>query len=395
MTQKTKNKELMRQIGMKSSKTDSFRISNEPLMNNLFLWSNQEINLNEVIQSFFGAKVRTKLTAILLDIDVNNWIGVAASWQEDNQNGEIRIDSKLTEFLLNNAFGESRVNYPFDIKKLTQVELNILQGFLLKLENQMKEIWEIDSKHPLLIDLIYLVWLVESEEGEIGKIAFALPALLKPRGNDEEDVSEPIDINKLANTGIKVPIGFNVGTTRLSFNEVKSFEEEDLVIFENSDVSKFNWHFGEVGLVLPEEDHPVFFKETESIEEIKTEMTKTARINNDDPLSSLPLELKAEFQKVLIPLKQVLELKSGGVLPLGSVLDSDLVLTAQGKPVAKGELVIVGNQFGMRITEILLATKKAGKGSNVEIDDILGGEENPEEENEGSFQDELDELEEK
>lgn len=381
---------------MKSSKTDSFRVSNEPLMHNLFLWANEKIDLNEVIQSFFGVKVRTKLTAILLDIDVNNWIGVAASWQEDNQNGEIRIDSKLTEFLLNSSFGESRINYPFDIKKLTQVELNILQGFLLKLENKMKDIWEIDAKHPLLIDLIYLVWLVESEEGEIGKIAFALPSLLKPITKEEKSF-EPIDINKLANTGIRVPIGFNVGATKLSFKEIKSFELEDLVIFENSDTSKFKWHFGEVGLVLPEEDHPVFFQETESIEEIKTEMSKTAKINNDDPLSSLPLELKAEFQKVLIPLKQVLELKSGGVLPLGSVLDSDLLLTAQGKPVAKGELVIVGNQFGMRITEILLATKKTGKGSNVEIDDILGDEEDKEDEEveEESFQDELDDLEEK
>ena len=68
----------------------------------------------------------------------------------------------------------------------------------------------------------------------------------------------------------------------------------------------------------------------------------------------------------------MLELKAGGVLPLGSVLDSELILTAQGKPVAKGELVIVGNQFGMRITDLLIATKKSGKGSgSVEIEDLL------------------------
>ena len=71
-------------------------------------------------------------------------------------------------------------------------------------------------------------------------------------------------------------------------------------------------------------------------------MVKTTHNVDEDPLSSLPLELSAEFQKVLIPLKQVLELKSGGVLPLGSVLDSELILTAQGKPVANGEYQCIG-----------------------------------------------------
>ena len=128
-------------------------------------------------------------------------------------------------------------------------------------------------------------------------------------------------------------------------------------------------------------------------------MTKTTNNIDDDPLSSLPLELSAEFQKVLIPLKQVLELRSGGVLPLGPVLDSELVLTAQGKPVAKGELVIVGNQFGMRITDLLIGMKKSAKGSSaggVELESLLEKPQKPKEEKQAqaSFADELKELEE-
>jgi len=395
---KDKNKELIRQLGMNPGKPDSFQFSNEPLMNNLFLWSCEKIELHDLIQDFFWAKVRTKLAAILLDLDVNNWIGIGASWQHDNQNGQIRIDAKLTEFLLNNAFGESNTNYPFNIKKLTQLELNILQSFLGKIEARMKEFWEVDTKHPYLMDLIYLVWLVESDEGQLGRIAFGIPATFKPKKAQIEesiDLTSQIDIRKLANTGIKVPVDFTVGNTKLSFNEIKSFEMEDLVLFEDSDTSKFYWHLGEIGLVLPEEDHPVFFKEVNNLEELADEMIKTTKNYDEDPLSSLPLELSAEFQKVLIPLKQVLELKAGGVLPLGSVLDSELILTAQGKPVAKGELVIVGNQFGMRITDLLIATKKSGKGSgSVEIEDLLSEPEKSKGEKAGSFEEELKDLEE-
>ena len=399
---RNKNKELIRQIGMNPDKPDSFQFSNEPLMNNLFLWSQEKIEFHDLIQNFFGVKVRTKLSAILLDLDVNNWIGIGASWQDNNQNGQIRVDAKLTEFLLNTAFGESTTNYPFNVKKLTQLELNILQTFLGKIETKMKEFWEADNKHPYLMDLIYLVWLVESDEGELGRIAFGIPAAFKPKKAQKEenpDLNTQIDIRKLANTGIKVPIDFKVGSTKLSFNEIKSFESDDLVIFEDSDISRFYWHLGEIGLVLPEEDHPVFFNEVSNIEELADEMIKATKNYDDDPLSSLPLELSAEFQKVLIPLKQVLELKSGGVLPLGSVLDSELVLTAQGKPVAKGELVIVGNQFGMRITELLISTKKSGKtsGSGVEIEDLLSGtgkQERQKGEKTSSFEEELKDLEE-
>ncbi len=402
---KGKNKELIRQIGMNPEKPDSFQFSNEPLMNNLFLWSQEKIEFQDLIQSFFGIKVRTKLIAILLDLDINNWIGIGASWQHNDQNGQIRIDTKLTEFFLNNAFGESTTNYPFNIKKITPLELNLLQTFLGKIENRMKEFWELDTKHPYLMDLIYLVWLVESDEGEIGRIAFGIPATFKPKKAQIEeniDLTGQIDIRKLANTGIKVPIDFEVGNTRLSFNEIKSFETDDLVIFEDSDISRFYWHLGEIGLVLPEEDNPVFLKDVNNIEELAEEMIKTTKDHKDhdeDPLSSLPLELSAEFQKILIPLKQVLELRSGGVLPLGSVLDSELVLTAQGKPVAKGELVIVGNQFGMRITDLLISTKKSAKGSasTVEIEDILSEQGKPEKvkgEKAVSFEEELKDLEE-
>ena len=388
-----KNKELIRQFGMNPQKPDSFQAVNEPMMNNLLLWSQEHIDLSDIIQSFFNVKVKTKITAILLDLDLNNWIGIGASWQHNNQSGIIRIDTKFTEFLLNSAFGESNLNQPFNIKKINQLELNILQSFLDKLEIKMKEFYEIDSKHPFSTDLIYLVWLVESQDqGEIGRIAFGIPASFRPKKAAKPEVKDVTDINKLANTGIKVPVDFIVGKTRLTFNEIKTLEFGDLILFEDSDVGKFKWQLGEIGLVLPEEGHAIYLKEIDNVEQIEKEMVKTKH-TDEDPLSSLPLELSAEFQKVSIPLKQVLELKAGGVLPLGSVLDTELTLCAQGKPVAKGELVIIGNQFGIRISDLLIGAKRLGKGSSIEIEDVLSTKGQPKKEEAGSFSEELENLE--
>lgn len=392
---KNKNKELIRLFGINPDKPDAFQRTNEHLMHNLLLWSEEKIEINDVIQTLFNLNVKTKLIAILLDLNPNNWIGIAASWNENNYSGQIRIDAKLVEYLLENAFGESHINRPFTIKKLTGLELNIIQAFLGKLENKMKQHYEVDSKHAFLADLIYLVWLVESREGEVGKIAFGLPASFKPKKTATDKPRGLADLNKLANTGIKVPIDLKVGSTKLALNDIKSLETDDLLIFEDSETNKLTWHFGEISIVLPEEDHPAFIKNAENIQELAKEMIKKPKTSEEDPLSSLPLELSAEFQKVSIPLKQVLELKSGGVLPLGPVLDSELTLTAQGKPVARGELVIIGNQFGMRISELLISSQKGLERSkgNIELEEMLPEQAAPRPKQGPNFVDELETLE--
>ena len=57
-----KNKELIRQFGMNPQKPDSYQAINEPMMNNLLLWSQEHIDLSDIIQSFFNVKVKTKIT---------------------------------------------------------------------------------------------------------------------------------------------------------------------------------------------------------------------------------------------------------------------------------------------------------------------------------------------
>ena len=83
------NKEIISKFGMNPKKPDSFQLTNEPLMNNIMLWSGEQIELSDLIQSFFNVQVKTKLVAILLDLDPENWIGFAASWQQNNQTGQI------------------------------------------------------------------------------------------------------------------------------------------------------------------------------------------------------------------------------------------------------------------------------------------------------------------
>jgi flagellar motor switch protein FliN/FliY len=49
---------------------------------------------------------------------------------------------------------------------------------------------------------------------------------------------------------------------------------------------------------------------------------------------------------------QLLDLKSGAVLPLDRAIGAGFALVLEDKVIAVGELVAVGEQFGLRITEL-------------------------------------------
>ena len=49
---------------------------------------------------------------------------------------------------------------------------------------------------------------------------------------------------------------------------------------------------------------------------------------------------------------QLLELKAGAVLPLDRAIGAGFSLVLEDKVIAVGELVAVGDQFGLRITEL-------------------------------------------
>ncbi len=55
---------------------------------------------------------------------------------------------------------------------------------------------------------------------------------------------------------------------------------------------------------------------------------------------------------VAISLQDINKLKKGDVLPLGASLADPVELRVDGQRVARGELVAVGDRFGVRISEI-------------------------------------------
>jgi len=77
------------------------------------------------------------------------------------------------------------------------------------------------------------------------------------------------------------------------------------------------------------------------------------KIQNLDFILDLPLSVTVEIGKTHIPIKEILQLGQGSVVELDKTSDGPLEIFVNGKLVALGEVVVVNEKFGVKVTEIL------------------------------------------
>ena len=109
--------------------------------------------------------------------------------------------------------------------------------------------------------------------------------------------------------------------------------------------------------------------EGENPEEIKNDEEKVKRILDqvkagDDSLNKLkvqnldfildiPLEVTVELGRTKVLVKDLLQMGQGSVIELDKLAGEPLEIIVNGKLVAKGEVVVVKEKFGVRLTEII------------------------------------------
>lgn len=74
---------------------------------------------------------------------------------------------------------------------------------------------------------------------------------------------------------------------------------------------------------------------------------------NLDLVLEVPVSLSVELGTTQLPMKDVLELGEGSVITLDKEADAPVELFINGRLIARGEVVVVEDRFGIRITELL------------------------------------------
>ena len=77
------------------------------------------------------------------------------------------------------------------------------------------------------------------------------------------------------------------------------------------------------------------------------------KLQNLDFILDIPLKVKVELGRATMSIKDLLQLGQGSVLELNKLAGEPLEILVNGKLVAKGEVVVVNEKFGVRLTEIV------------------------------------------
>ena len=77
------------------------------------------------------------------------------------------------------------------------------------------------------------------------------------------------------------------------------------------------------------------------------------KVQNLDFILDIPLRVTVELGKTSIIIKELLQLAQGAVLELDKLAGEPLEIVINGKQVAKGEVVVINEKFGIRLTDII------------------------------------------
>jgi flagellar motor switch protein FliN/FliY len=69
-------------------------------------------------------------------------------------------------------------------------------------------------------------------------------------------------------------------------------------------------------------------------------------------LTDVSVELTVEVGRTRMSLGETLSLGPGSVVTLDRLADQPVDLLVNGRPIARGEVVVIDEQFGLRITEV-------------------------------------------
>lgn len=112
----------------------------------------------------------------------------------------------------------------------------------------------------------------------------------------------------------------------------------------------------EIGdLMTQEEDAPGDITEDGNEEESAASLDQEGEDDevNVDLIMDLPLEMVVELGRTKMLINDLLQIGQGSVIELNRQVGEPLDVLVNGKLVARGEVVVVKDKFGVRITEVL------------------------------------------
>ncbi len=92
-----------------------------------------------------------------------------------------------------------------------------------------------------------------------------------------------------------------------------------------------------------------------------TGATPAATHNDIDLILDIPVQLTVELGRTKIAIKNLLQLAQGSVVELDGMAGEPMDVLVNGCLIAQGEVVVVNDKFGIRLTDIITPSERIRK----------------------------------
>ena len=263
-----------------------------------------------------------------------------------------RSSQQAIAIILDRVLGKATKR--FDLNRISDLEVKIITAFNDFLFTSLVKF--LAPAPPNLkrtnFDVVHLTFLIKDvDEGTVARFIVSLPdELLAPESvvatkkyfSYEDFQQSTIDAN------------VTIGTTKFSVFDLKALAEGDIVVFDNSNLKQVRLQIDDytkdvnlnpnMGLVLPVDDN-------------EGEVSMGDNQVNVNLWDSIEVEMSAQFDAVKVTLGDLKKIESGMVVDLTSIYDNKVTLSVENKPIARGELVIVNDRYGVKVEEVIANSK--------------------------------------
>ena len=86
--------------------------------------------------------------------------------------------------------------------------------------------------------------------------------------------------------------------------------------------------------------------------------TQNELTHDIDLILDIPVQLTVELGRTRIPIKNILQLAQGSVVELDGLAGEPMDVLVNGCLIAQGEVVVVNEKFGIRLTDIITPSER-------------------------------------
>ena len=267
----------------------------------------------------------------------------------------LRISNDAASVLLDSALGTRKeLKGELQLKNISELEANILtsfNNFLFKNvrenfinEKKIKNITKSQSESSVLA---YIVYHISSKNNDSGKIILSFPEFMLKTPELTEKPEKPFNIMQFKKCTARVNVF--VGKTVVSLEDIMKLELDDIVILEKSNIHAMAMKDGINFKVNPDPNLVINVDDADG--ELNT--VNGENLVNKNIWDSLQVEVNAEFQHIKMTLGELKDITEGLVIDVAPIAKNHVALQVDGRKIASGELVIIGDRYGVKLTKII------------------------------------------